>query len=810
VCALNLEGPPILEELAHSRSFAAVDKKSFGGGTSLNGISEAKSGGFDDGNDDSSSSDEERGGEAKSADLPRAEAKQESSRTQGGRRGRGVNDDEKQQQFKGGGDDDDEGVGSSRSRIGGSSTSVPNLRLYVPLTHDAKAGDNDNGSSVSSSGNGSMGQPLSMRTSSSNGPLSARGHAAASSALAFTPRGVTVGSTNTPRGGSSTPRGSGAGGGPSSRPVMRPMSARTGFGSGEVHVETLETVSAVAAAFRAKMGAVKGALRENRRTASSSAINNNSSSSGSGSSSSIDNESGSSRGFSFSRVDDDNTAQPKVQQNSNSGDVRRSGSRLGGYSSSLSKKASDDNDSSDDDDDDARLSSSSSISGVAGGAASTAALGGDNGDLNSRDSSGRVSRLLNGASSGRNGGRANDAEKDLELSTGLYEDLASCADPTDKFEFDRSSSDAPSAPAPFAVASEAAGSAAAPVSVHASAISRNSTANRAALATGSNAPLSGSSSSSSLPSSSGSSISKGPRGLQQALGFASRRDGGGSSLGGSGNNHRQESLTASSAHPLDSSSLNSATLDNGSRHNGSYNKSNSSSSSGVSYGVFADKSPPPPPKLTKPWLLPNYAEQHRDQQHHYEEEAKEDSSGGAYSSSSSSSSRTTQAARIPVPVDLSLDLSMLQLSSSSTTSSALSARNGNKSSGILGSDNDADDTIAMPQPSPRFQTESTIAELHKRAGPQAAALQGGGGGGKSGAVLGGQNVPTATTKNSSNSKGSFKGFKIPAAARAELDRGSNSSNTRAAAGESVGSSRSGVSGSGTRALSDRTNSPPDA
>ena len=55
----------------------------------------------------------------------------------------------------------------------------------------------------------------------------------------------------------------------------------------------------------------------------------------------------------------------------------------------------------------------------------------------------------------------------------------------------------------------------------------------------------------------------------------------------------------------------------------------------------------------------------------------------------------------------------------------------------------------MPQPSPRFQTESTIGALRQRQAP-----------------------------GSAQQKGSFKGFKIPAAARARL--------------------------------SDRTNSPPDA
>jgi len=776
VGALNLEGPPIIEDLALNGSFL-TDNEGRGGST-MKGISEAKRGGSNDNDGDSSSSDDES--EAKTAEPARAEAKDESNRNKGGKhRGRTIGvDDKEQQQCKGENDEEDEISAGSGGR---SSAAVPKLRLAVPTGNDPKAdGKDSEGSSVCSSGGGgardaTMGQPLSMRSSfsSSNGPLSARGHPGSSS-RAFTPRGVNIGSANTPRGSMNS------GGGPSSRPIMRPMSARTGLGSGEVHVETLETVTAVAAAFRAKMGAVKGALQENRRAAFSDA-NSGSSSNGSSNNSSTS-ESGSNRsgGTTYSRAEADAMAQPKLT----TGGVRGSGSNRLGNTGGSSKKASDENDSSDDGDDsnEARLRiSTGSIADIAGGVAVGF----------SSFQSGKSA-----SSSGDGRGTANDVNRDLDLSTGLYEDLASCADPTDKFDFDHraslSSSNGPHASATAtadAVAGSRASAARGPTPTRAASLATSS-ASLLGEATKAGSGRSGSSNSSSSLSSSGSSstrssMTKGPRGLQQALGFASRRDGGGSSLSSGGN--EQVDVAARSGHNLSSSPIRSSS-------------GTSESSSGVSYGVFADKSPPPPPKLTKPWLLPNYGESHADRGG-----AKDGSfMGGAVDSSSSFSSSSLRAkpgaSETPGAVDLSLDLSMLQLTSSSA--SALSARHGSKSGAVGGSDDDEDAVLAMPQPSPRFQTESTIAGLHKRPGPQAASLGGlGVGGSAKSTTPSAQNGPSAT-KNSN--KGSFKGFKIPAAARAELDRGNSNSNSNARSG------RSGSGSSYARALSDCTNSPPDA
>jgi hypothetical protein len=124
----------------------------------------------------------------------------------------------------------------------------------------------------------------------------------------------------------------------------------------------------------------------------------------------------------------------------------------------------------------------------------------------------------------------------------------------------------------------------------------------------------------------------------------------------------------------------------------------------------------------------------------------------------------------------------------------------------------ADDfSVSMPQPSPRFQTASTIAALHQRPAAAAAA---------------GKDAPGAAPGHA-GAKGSFKGFKIPAAARAKLgssgssNSGGSSSGSGGSSGGSSSSSSGGRSNNGggrpagaaapfARPLSDRTNSPPGA
>jgi hypothetical protein len=245
------------------------------------------------------------------------------------------------------------------------------------------------------------------------------------------------------------------------------------------------------------------------------------------------------------------------------------------------------------------------------------------------------------------------------------------------------------------------------------------------------------------------------------------------------------------------------------------NSSNSlgGSGSGVSFGVFADKSPPPPPKVTKPWLVGATAaaapgepqlqglpaavgrSPSRRADGSRADGGRADGSradGGRADGSRADGSRAAGGGgpaqhALFRPLDLALDLSVLHLAPSG---------------------GGADDfSVSMPQPSPRFQTASTIAALHQRPAAAAAA---------------GKDAPGAAPGHA-GAKGSFKGFKIPAAARAQLGSSNNSDRSNSGGSSSGGSSSSNSGGNNNgggrpagaaapfaRALSDRTNSPPGA